>query len=149
MPSARAKSAGLLAWRHAAGGGLEVFLVHPGGPFWAHKDAGAWTIPKGLVNPGEDPADTARREFTEETGCTAGGATLVSLGDARQKSGKVIVVWAFEGDCDADAVVSNTFELEWPRGRRNGTDVVEHRPDLRARRPDRIQSALERLVERD
>ena len=114
MPSARAKSAGLLAWRRADDGRLEVFLVHPGGPFWAKKDEGAWTIPKGVVDPGEDPADAARREFAEETGCRAGDATLVPLGEARQKSGKVIVAWAFEGDCDAGAIVSNLFELEWP-----------------------------------
>jgi predicted NUDIX family NTP pyrophosphohydrolase len=93
--------------------GLEVFLVHPGGPFWARKDAGAWSIPKGEIEPGEAPLDAARREFAEETGSTVAGA-FVPLGWVRMRSGKVVHAWAVEGEIDADAIRSNVFTLEWP-----------------------------------
>jgi predicted NUDIX family NTP pyrophosphohydrolase len=111
-------SAGLLLFRRA-GGRLELFLAHPGGPFWARRDAGAWTVPKGLIDPDEDPLAAARREFEEETGITPVGPFL-PLGSVRQKAGKEIQAWAWEGDADADAVTSNTIEIEWPRrsGRR-------------------------------
>ena len=92
---------------------LEVLLVHPGGPFWASRDEGAWTIPKGEPAEGEEPLDTARREFSEETGLRAQGPYL-ALGSVRQKGGKVVRAWAFEGDCDPAAVHSNTCEVEWP-----------------------------------
>ena len=105
-------SAGLLLFRRTAGR-LEVFLAHPGGPFWANKDAGAWTIPKGLVNPGEDQLAAARREFAEETGLHPDGPFL-PLGSVRQKAGKVIHAWACEGDADPAAVTSNTMRVEWP-----------------------------------
>jgi len=96
------------------GGSTEVLLVHPGGPFWAKKDAGAWSMPKGEYDSGvEDALDAAKREFTEETGFPAGGIHH-SLGETRLQSGKRVTAWAFEGDCDARALVSNTFELEWP-----------------------------------
>lgn len=93
--------------------GLEVLLVHPGGPYWKNKDHGAWTLPKGEVSDGEDPLAAARREFGEETGFPSGGPFL-PLGELRQKGGKRVTAWAFEGDCDPAQVVSNTFELEWP-----------------------------------
>lgn len=94
-------------------GRVEVLLVHPGGPFWKKKDAGAWTLPKGEVEPAEDALETARREFTEETGIHPQGEFL-PLGEAVQKGGKVVRAWAFEGDCDPAALRSNTFALEWP-----------------------------------
>ena len=104
-------SAGLLLFRRTAGR-LEVFLAHPGGPFWANKDAGAWTIPKGLINPGEDQLAAARREFAEETGLHPDGPFL-PLGSVRQKAGKVVHAWACEGDADPAAVASNTMRVEW------------------------------------
>jgi predicted NUDIX family NTP pyrophosphohydrolase len=110
------RSAGILLFRRS-GGKLEVLLVHPGGPFWARRDAGAWSIPKGEVDPGEDERACALRELEEETGGAfpdAPAEALLSLGEVRQKSGKVVAAWALEGDLDADAIVSNTFELEWP-----------------------------------
>ncbi len=90
-----------------------MFLVHPGGPFWAKKDAGAWSIPKGEILEGEDPLAAARREFEEETGVVADGQFL-PLGELKQPSGKVIAAWALEHDFDAEQVRSNTFALEWP-----------------------------------
>lgn len=93
---------------------LQVFLVHPGGPFFRNKDEGVWTVPKGLVGEGEDPLAAARREFTEETGVPVTATHFVPLGEVRQKGGKRVEAWAFEGDCDPAAIVSNTFELEWP-----------------------------------
>jgi predicted NUDIX family NTP pyrophosphohydrolase len=107
-------SAGLLLFRRG-GGGLEVFLAHPGGPFWSHKDAGAWTIPKGLIEAGEDPLSAARREFEEETGVRPEGPFL-PLGSIRQKAGKEVQAWAWEGDADPDRVTSNMVRTEWPRG---------------------------------
>jgi predicted NUDIX family NTP pyrophosphohydrolase len=106
------KSAGLLMYRFRRGA-LEVFLVHPGGPFWANKDEGAWSLPKGEYGPDEDPFEVAGREFQEETGFAARGEFL-PLTPLKQPSGKIISAWAFEGDCDAEAVKSNTFSLEWP-----------------------------------
>jgi predicted NUDIX family NTP pyrophosphohydrolase len=107
-------SAGLLLFRRGAAG-LELFLAHPGGPFWTHKDAGAWTIPKGVIEPGEDPLAAACREFEEETGVTPTGPFL-PLGSIRQKAGKEIHAWAWEGDADPDRVTSNLVQTEWPRG---------------------------------
>ena len=106
------QSAGLLVYR-LRGVDLEVFLVHPGGPFWAKKDAGAWSIPKGEFEAPEAALDAARREFTEETGMTIAGP-FVSLGQVRQAGGKVVHAFAAEGDFDAEKIVSNTFQLEWP-----------------------------------
>jgi predicted NUDIX family NTP pyrophosphohydrolase len=94
-------------------GGLEVLLVHPGGPFWARKDEGAWSIPKGMVDEGEDPLDAAKREFNEETGGTAAGEPI-ALEPLRQKSGKILHVWAMRGEFDPAALKSNTFSTEWP-----------------------------------
>ena len=106
------RSAGLLMFRRK-GGELELFLVHPGGPFWAAKDAGAWTVPKGEYVEGEEPLDAAKREFTEETGFEATGE-FIDLGTVRQSSGKIVNAWAFEGDCDPAKLVSNFCEIEWP-----------------------------------
>jgi len=94
-------------------GELEVLLVHPGGPYWVKKDAGAWFIAKGEVAPGEDDAAAAIREFTEETGLTPSGPFLM-LGAVQHKSGKTVTAWAFEGDCDPATLTSNTFSIEWP-----------------------------------
>jgi predicted NUDIX family NTP pyrophosphohydrolase len=109
------ESAGLMLFRRSAGGNLEVLLVHPGGPFWARKDEGAWTIPKGLIEQNEDKLAAARREFSEETGHTPQG-TALSLGWLRQAGGKVVHAWAIEGDWDVAALNSNAFSMEWPRG---------------------------------
>lgn len=105
-------SAGLVMYRKQTGQ-LEVLLVHLGGPFWMKKDAGAWFIPKGEINPGEDQLAAAKREFSEETGMTPEGEFL-SLGQVKHKSGKLVFAWAFQGDCDPSSLRSNTFEIEWP-----------------------------------
>jgi len=105
-------SAGLLMYRRRRGG-VEVFLVHPGGPFWAKKDAGAWSIPKGEYAAGDDPLEAARREFEEETGMAPEGE-FAELGSVKQAGGKTVTAWAFEGDCDPEAIRSNTFTMEWP-----------------------------------
>ncbi|MHB8110553.1 MAG: NUDIX domain-containing protein [Syntrophorhabdaceae bacterium] len=106
------RSAGLLMFRRLRGE-VEVLLVHPGGPFWAKKDEGAWSLPKGLVDPGEDELLAAIREFEEETGFPAEGEFL-ALTPLRQPSGKLILAWAFEGDCDPSVMKSNMFSMEWP-----------------------------------
>jgi predicted NUDIX family NTP pyrophosphohydrolase len=104
-------SAGLLMFRQV-GREPEVFLVHPGGPFWRKKDAGAWSIPKGLIVRGEEPLQAAQREFTEETGIVPAGQ-FVDLGETKQRSGKIIRAWAFENDC-SPKISSNMFSMEWP-----------------------------------
>lgn len=106
------RSAGLLIWRKGISG-VEVLLVHPGGPFWRNKDAGAWQIPKGMIEAGEDAAAAARREAEEELGLAIDGR-LVSLGEIRQAGGKIVEAFAIEADLDPGAVRSNHFELEWP-----------------------------------
>jgi predicted NUDIX family NTP pyrophosphohydrolase len=110
-------SAGLLMYR-VRDGVLQVLLAHPGGPFWARKDLGAWSIPKGLVEPGEEPLAGARREFFEETGVPAPegveGAPYLPLGSIKQRGGKTVLAWAFAGDCDAAKIRSITMPLEWP-----------------------------------
>ena len=105
-------SAGILLYRRK-GDVLRVFLIHPGGPFFANKDAGAWSVPKGELGEGEDALAAARREFEEETGCGLEG-TFVPLSAITQKNGKIVLAWAVEDDCDADTIRSNTFALEWP-----------------------------------
>lgn len=105
-------SAGLLLYRHASGT-LEVMLVHPGGPYWARKDIGAWSIPKGEIEPGEEALAAAQREFEEETGATAHGEFL-PLHPVRLRSGKVIQAWAVQSDFDPSQLRSNLFTLEWP-----------------------------------
>ena len=113
------RSAGILLHRPGAAG-PEVLLVHPGGPFWAKRDHGAWSIPKGEYDDGEDPLACARREFAEELGSAPPDrAEPVGLGEVRQKGGKVVMAWAIAGDLDPGAIRSNTFEMEWPP--RSGT----------------------------
>jgi predicted NUDIX family NTP pyrophosphohydrolase len=107
-------SAGLLMFR-VRGGELEVLLGHPGGPFWAAKDLGVWTLPKGEVNPGEDLLVAARREFAEETGGTS-TPPFLELGSIRQKSGKTVHAWGFQGDFDTAQLRSGTYQMEWPPG---------------------------------
>lgn len=106
------RSAGLMMYRLSKTG-LEVFLVHPGGPFWARRDKGAWTIPKGEYEHNEMPLTAAQREFQEETGFQAAGE-FHELGTIKQKGGKLVMAWAFEGDCDPAKLISNTCEIEWP-----------------------------------
>ncbi len=106
------KSAGLLMYR-VRRGVLEVLLVHPGGPFWEKKDAGAWFVPKGEIAANEDELSAAMREFQEETGLAPAGPFL-ALGSVRHKGGKTVIAWAFEGDCDPATLSSNTFTMEWP-----------------------------------
>ena len=117
-------SAGILAYRRRRE--LEVLLAHPGGPFWAKKDAGAWTIPKGLIEPGDDPIGAARREFKEETGLVAKGE-MTELTPVRQKSGKLVHAFALDADFDLAGFASNTFEIEWPpkSGRRKSFPEID------------------------
>ena len=132
------RSAGILLHRLGPDG-REVLLVHPGGPFWAKRDDGAWSIPKGEYDEGEEPLAAALREFEEEIGSALdAGGELIELGDVRQKNRKVVTAWAAEGDVDAGAVQSNTFEMEWPprSGRRQAfpeIDRAEWFPLARAR----------------
>ena len=110
------RSAGLLVWR-AGPAGPEFLLAHPGGPFWARRDDGVWSIPKGLIDPGEDPLAAARREFVEEVGIELPDlADVTRLADRRLKSGKTVLAWLTRADLDLAGFRSNTFELEWPRG---------------------------------
>lgn len=108
-----AKSAGLLMYRSGTDG-PDVLLVHPGGPYFARKNEGAWTIPKGLIEPDEEGLVAARREFEEETSLETPENGYIDLGEIRQKGGKRVMAWAFEGECDPAVLVSNTFTLEWP-----------------------------------
>jgi predicted NUDIX family NTP pyrophosphohydrolase len=108
------RSAGVLLHRRGATGEVEVLLVHPGGPYWARKDLGAWSIPKGEYDEADDPRACALREFEEETGTRLEADALVELGTVRQRSGKEVTAWACAGDLDAATIVSNTFEMEWP-----------------------------------
>ena len=106
------RSAGILMYRRS-GERIELLLVHPGGPFWARKDDGVWSIPKGLCLEGEDPLAAARREFAEETGCIPSG-NFIDLGHFRQPGGKIVAAWALEGDFDTGNLNSNLFAMEWP-----------------------------------
>ena len=119
-------SASILAYRKGAGG-LEVLLVHPGGPFWRKKDDGAWSIPKGEINAAEDPEQAARREFAEELGTSASIGRLRALGEVRQPGGKRVIAFAGEGHFDPGALTSNTFDIEWPprSGRRQSFPEVD------------------------
>jgi predicted NUDIX family NTP pyrophosphohydrolase len=144
-----AKSAGVLAYRTTAGR-LEVLLVHPGGPFWANKDEGAWSIPKGEFDPGEDAETVARREFGEELG-VALSAPLQPLGEIRQRGGKIVEAFAAELDLNVDAITSNTFEIEWPprSGKRRSFPEVDRAAwfDLAAAR-EKINAAQRELLDR-
>jgi predicted NUDIX family NTP pyrophosphohydrolase len=115
-------AAGLLLYRHGPDG-LEILAAHPGGPAWADRDAGAWTLPKGLVDPGEtELLEVARREFREETGHPPPDGNPIDLGQVQLKSGKIVHAWAMEGDLDPATASSNVFDFEWPR--RSGTFVT-------------------------
>jgi predicted NUDIX family NTP pyrophosphohydrolase len=111
-----ARSAGLLLYRISDAGVVEVLLAHPGGPFWARKDAGAWSVPKGEYETSEDALAAARREFREEVGLDPPHGDALPLGERRQPSGKWVIAWAVAGDLDVTHATSNTFEMEWPRG---------------------------------
>jgi predicted NUDIX family NTP pyrophosphohydrolase len=142
-------SAGLLLFRR--GPGLEILLVHPGGPFFRNKDEGAWSIPKGEVEEDAEPLAAAQREFSEETGLPLPEGEIVPLGEIRQKGGKRVLAWAVEGDLDPTQVKSNTFEMEWPprSGRRERfpeIDRAEFFPPELARR--KLNSAQAELVDR-
>jgi predicted NUDIX family NTP pyrophosphohydrolase len=108
------RSAGILLWRRAEDGSVEVLLGHPGGPYHVKKDADAWSILKGEYDSAEDPFEVAKREFSEECGHDAPDGPAVSLGEIRQKGGKLVVAWALEGDLDPASATSNTFRMEWP-----------------------------------
>ena len=109
-----ATSAGLLLWRRGQAE-LEVLIVHPGGPYWAKKDAGAWSLPKGEFDPASETGlDAAKREFAEELGAAAPAGPYLPLGETRLKSGKIVHAWAIQGDFDIDTLVSNHFDVEWP-----------------------------------
>lgn len=110
------RSAGLLVYRITPSGVVEVLIVHPGGPFWAKKDAGAWSVPKGEYEEGDDARATALREFREEIGQDSPGGEPIPLGELTQPGGKRVTAWAVEGDLDVTHSTSNTFEMEWPRG---------------------------------
>jgi predicted NUDIX family NTP pyrophosphohydrolase len=132
------RSAGLLVYRITGSRVIEVLIVHPGGPFWAKKDAGAWSIPKGEYEDGDDARATAFREFREEIGQHAPAGQPVPLGELRQPGGKRVSAWAVEGDLDLTHTTSNTFEMEWPRGSGRmqafpEVDRVEWVPVARAR----------------
>lgn len=133
-------AAGLLPFRRA-NGHLEVLLVHPGGPFWARKDAGAWSISKGELDPGEDPLRAAIREFTEETGRAPAG-DYVRLTSVRQPGGKVVHAWAVEMDWDPSGLVSNDFEMEWPRG----SGRLRRFPEVDRAEWFEIEEALRRIL---
>lgn len=133
-----ARSAGLLLYRVTDAGVAEVLIAHPGGPFWARKDDGVWSVPKGEYNPQDDALATAYREFREETGHDVPAGEPIPLGEVRQPSGKRVTAWALEGEVDVTEATSNTFEMEWPRG--SGTmrefpevDRLEWLPIARAR----------------
>jgi predicted NUDIX family NTP pyrophosphohydrolase len=117
------RSAGLLMYRRRESE-VEVFLVHPGGPFWEKKDAGAWTLPKGEYAEDENPLEAAKREFQEETGFPVGDG-FIELGQIRQASGKLVSAWAFEGDCDPSKLVSNHCQVEWPPRSGRRIDIPE------------------------
>ena len=122
--------------------GIEVLLGHMGGPFWERRDSAAWSAPKGECEPGEDELAAARREFQEELGVPAPDGGFVDLGQARQASGKVVRLWAVEGDLDPAAVVPGTFEMEWPKG----SGQIEHFPEIDRAGWFGLDQAREKLV---
>ena len=147
------RSAGILMFRKR-GASVEVFLVHPGGPFWKKKDAGAWSIPKGEYDEKEGALAAAKREFAEETGIKAQGE-FMPLGQLKQASGKIVTAWALEGDCDPSAIRSNTFAMEWPPKSGRQTEFPEidraewFAPDeARLRIVEGQRELIERLLER-
>ena len=150
----RARSAGIVLYR-AGAAGLEVLLVHPGGPFWAKKDLGAWSIPKGEYEPGEDAQACALREFEEETGTRLDAPELVELGAVVQKAGKEVTAWGARGDLDPASVRSNTFTMQWPprSGREQEFPEIDRAEwftidEARAKLVDAQVELLDRLLER-
>lgn len=148
------RSAGLLLYRRPPGAVPDVLLVHPGGPYWASKDDGAWTVPKGEYSEDEEAAAVAEREFEEEVGVPAPPGARVALGEVRQAGGKLTTLWAVEGDLDASGVVSNTFTVEWPprSGRRVEFPEVDRAAwfsldDARRKLLASLVPFLDRLVE--
>lgn len=148
------RSAGLLLYRRRAGM-TEVLIAHPGGPLWARKDDGAWSIPKGLYEAGEDAEATARREFAEELGSPAPDGPVIELGEVTLKSGKIVTGFAVEGDLDAATIVSNTFEMQWPprSGRTQEFPEIDRAewvsPDVARVKLNPAQAAfVERLIHR-
>ena len=138
MPS---PSAGILLYRRRDDQ-LEVLLVHPGGPFWARRDLGAWSIPKGECGADEEPLAAARREFEEELGTPPPDGPVEDLGEIRQRSGKLVRAWAVEGDLDAAGITSNTFALEWPP--RSGRMIEA--PEVDRAEWFRLERAREKLI---
>jgi len=138
MPS---PSAGILLYRRRDDQ-LEVLLVHPGGPFWARRDLGAWSIPKGECAADEEPLAAARREFEEELGTPPPDGPVEALGEIRQRGGKLVRAWAVEGDLDAGAITSNTFALEWPP--RSGRTIEA--PEVDRAEWFRLQRAREKMI---
>jgi predicted NUDIX family NTP pyrophosphohydrolase len=136
---AKKTSAGLLLYRRCDE--LEVFLVHPGGPFWTKKDLGAWSVPKGEFVEGEDPLQAARREFMEETGFPVDGE-FRRLDPVKQAGGKIIHVWAIEADCDASQTRSNLFSMEWPPG----SGRMQEFPEVDRAQWFKIEEARKRIV---
>ena len=134
-------SSGLLLFRRGAGG-LEVLLVHMGGPFWRNRDAGAWSIPKGEHQPRDDSLHEARREFAEELGLQSPPGEPLDLGELKQRSGKLIHAWALESDLDVSEIASNTFELEWPRG----SGALQRFPEVDRAAWLALDAAREKLV---
>ena len=134
-------SAGILLYRQRDGR-VELFLAHPGGPFWKNKDAGVWSIPKGLYEPDEQPLAAARREFHEETGTVldAPDEAFIPLGEVTQKGGKIVHAWAVAGDIDADAIVSNTYAVQWPKG------TWRHYPEIDRAGWFGVEEAREKLL---
>lgn len=122
--AARTVSAGILLYRIAAGR-LEVLIGHPGGPYWSKRQRGAWSLPKGLVDPGEDERDAARREFEEETGHELPDGNMLDLGEVVLKSGKRVRAWAVAGTVDAATARSNLIQIEWPKGSGTTIDIPE------------------------
>ena len=141
-------SAGILAYRQGVRG-LEVLLVHPGGPFWRKKDDGAWSIPKGEIDTAEDPEQAARREFAEELGSSASIGRLQALGEVRQRGGKRVIAFAGQGHFDPAALASNTFDIEWPprSGRRQNFPEVDRAEwfDIEFARTKMLSGQLELL----
>ncbi len=140
------QSAGLLMYR-LRGAEIQILLAHPGGPFWVHRDEGAWSIPKGELEAGEEPLEAARREFGEETGVVPSGPFL-KLPTVEQKNRKLVHAWAFEGDCDPARIRSNTFQMEFPRGSGKIAEFPEidraefFSPDQARRKINPAQAAL-------
>jgi len=139
MPGKR--SAGILLFRRVDGA-VQVLLGHMGGPLWARRDAGGWTIPKGEYQPDEEPLDAARREFAEELGFPLPAADLIELGSIRQASGKVVTAWAGEGDVDPAEIVPGTFDLEWPKG----SGQIQQFPELDRAAWFGLDEAAQKLV---